>query len=960
MRKCILLLTAFCLHIAARGQTGYGYEYWFDNDRQTLQSGNMSSGNLQLEVDLGSLSESMHAIHVQVRDADGNLSSPITRYFVKSVSQTARFWFDNDYSTVQTSTDVSQPLWLDVSHLVDGFHLLHIQTGEDGYSASIPVVRPFIKIPQVIGVDYLTCLCMIDDQLHKQERVSAQGGIVDWEFDVSTLPQGFHHIFIQVVTPSGAATNTYEGYFLRETTTSEYAEMKCLYAIDGDKFYTEAGTLANGTYHFDLDVSALDDGLHRIAYMLSNGKGVTTKVQSQFFVKIPLGGNGIQQYWYWLNDNDAAPTKVVLPERQDPFVLQQLLPVESVPVRSCLFQFSVENGQPVIYAKNDFHIRFYDAAGRFTDMTRQYVDEQVSQSIGDAELLQPGRTTTSRPEANTIKWYRLTVEAGDCLGFKLNRAAALQLFSPTGQEVIAVSGAASVSRSDIYAEESGTYYLALHDVTATSGTTVTIDYEHIDRYAVLKQDIAVVGNGGPSTITFQGNGFDELQSVDLISGNTVIASEELMVEGKAKVSVKWNFNEAPLGQYKAVFHFAEGDVERDGCLTLKETVLVSLSSTVSYAKTFLVSKGNTYNYKVKNHGNMTAYDIPMQLTVYATDPQLLSWVAVDGVELTTFTPVETLIEGYVYGRRYELTRTLRPSSTEPIAVKVKTRTTGGIYVDLDGVGGPSRAVTSIDPNDIYGYQDSEGDKTLYDGMTDVWYTIEFENDPAFATAPAHDIYVSDQLDPQLFDLTTFAPTRIQIGDQEVTLTAQDRERGVVTISMLPRINAVAQVEWTFDEETGIVQWHISSLDPITMEPSTYILDGVLPVNTDGNGIGQLSFDISLRPDLPEATIIPNKAVIVFDTNDPIETPTWTNTIGNNVKRGDANGDGSISVTDIAVVVNCILQLPNNGGCSEYGADANGDGDITVTDIGVIVDKILGTSNSGNAGSRRMQQEVEPQ
>jgi hypothetical protein len=48
-------------------------------------------------------------------------------------------------------------------------------------------------------------------------------------------------------------------------------------------------------------------------------------------------------------------------------------------------------------------------------------------------------------------------------------------------------------------------------------------------------------------------------------------------------------------------------------------------------------------------------------------------------------------------------------------------------------------------------------------------------------------------------------------------------------------------------------------------------------------------------------------------------------------RGDANGDGNVSVTDIAVVVNCILQLPNTGGFSEYGADANGDGQITVTD-----------------------------
>ena len=65
-------------------------------------------------------------------------------------------------------------------------------------------------------------------------------------------------------------------------------------------------------------------------------------------------------------------------------------------------------------------------------------------------------------------------------------------------------------------------------------------------------------------------------------------------------------------------------------------------------------------------------------------------------------------------------------------------------------------------------------------------------------------------------------------------------------------------------------------------------------------------------------------------------------------RGDANGDGNVSVTDIAVVVNQILQL-NNPSYSPYGADANGDGSVTVTDIGVIVDIILG-HNSGSSNN----------
>jgi hypothetical protein len=76
------------------------------------------------------------------------------------------------------------------------------------------------------------------------------------------------------------------------------------------------------------------------------------------------------------------------------------------------------------------------------------------------------------------------------------------------------------------------------------------------------------------------------------------------------------------------------------------------------------------------------------------------------------------------------------------------------------------------------------------------------------------------------------------------------------------------------------------------------------------------------------------------------------------KRGDANADRSVSVTDIAVVVNDILKLNNTGGFSKYGADANGDGSITVTDIGIIVDMILGTKTTAN--SRLMEQGLEPQ
>ena len=1008
MRKYILFLLFLCSLSAARGQTEGKYEYWFDDDRSTVQTGTSPANSWQLEADVSGLSESIHALHIQV---EGNTmhSIPITRYFVKTpvnaaltgrywfddevdktytptqtqgvfdidvsplsegfhsihyqivgtdgnISQTAtrsfykvympaqsswRCWFDNDYSTVQAGTDMSQTLVLDVTQLSDGYHVLHIQVDGGAQSQSTPITKHFVKIPQTIGVDHFTCLCMVDDKLHHIENVSASNGFVEWNFDVSALPQGFHRLFVQIVTPSGAASNTYDSFFLRETTRAEFAQMKCVYAIDGAEFYTEAGTLADGTYHFDLDVASLDDGLHRIAYMLSNGLGVTTKTQCQFFVKTPVGGNGITEYWYWLNDEaDSNAQKVTLAERQDPFSLIKLLPVAHKPIRSSFFEFRVENGNPVVYAKNDFHIRFYDAAGRFTDATKQYVDEQVGQAVTDLTLLTPGvRATTDRPAENAIKWYKLTAEAGDSLSFRLDRAATVQLFSPTGKEVFAASGAKAVEWGGTHAEENGTYYLALHDVTATYGSTVSIDYQHIDRYAVLRQDILAVGNGGPSTVSFWGNGFDELLSVDLVKGDVTIPSAEISTEGKATVSVKWDFNEATIGQYKAVFHFAEGEVTVEKGIIVENAVPISISSTESHAAQFLVSTGNTYNYKVKNHGNMTAYDVPMTLTVYASSEQLLSWVMADGTELADYEVIETPKEGYVYGRRYMLTRTLRPSTTEALAVKVKTNTTGHIYVDLDGVGGPSEAVTSIDPNDIYGYQDEYGSKVIRGGLTDVYYTIEFENDPEFATASAHDIYVSDQLDSSLFDLSTFSPTRIQIGDQEVTLTDENRAAQVVTIDLRPRIYAIAQVAWSFNATTGFAEWHISSLDPMTNEPTTEAMDGVLPVNNGGNGIGQLSFDISLKPNLPIDTEIPNSATIVFDTNEPIVTPTWVNTIGELIMMGDTNGDGEINTVDASYILMFLVgRTPAD--FVEGAADVDGSGEIDTLDATAILKKLV--------------------
>lgn len=1182
MRKYLLFLLCLCVHGMARGQTGFDYRYWYDNDESKVLTGHSDTGQWQMDIDLAGLSEALHAVHIQVIDSKGNMSSPVTRHFLKLRSRNVRegyYWFetdskarklmgqiqgafqidvtalpqgfhtiyfqmvgedgtlssvtsrsfykvtvpkslnyrcwvDDDLSTLVTGKHTGAPILIDLTDVTEGFHVLRTQI--EGSSLSSVVSRPFMKLPQVDGMEYMRCICSVDNQPFLEENVPAAGGIVHWNFDVSTLPYGFHRIQVKVMMPTGAATSTYDSFFLRIPTTQEMNDLKCVYAIDGAEYHTEAGSMNDGVFHCDLDVAHLSDGLHRIVYKLSNGKGVETKTQTQFFVKTPVGGNGIVEYHYWLNDSVDQVSRVRLDHPVTPYQLVTMLPLPKHPIHSSLFQFEIDGGKPVVYARNNIHIRFFDASERFTDASAEFVDYSVRQEVTDIERLISGvRATTPKPVGDDIKWYQLDAEPGDSLRFKLDRAATVQLFAPSGEEVFSGSGYDVVNWFGCHVNESGTYYVALHDVTAQQGNEINVDYFHIDKYAVLWQDVNVVGNGGCSTITFEGNGFRDLYAIDFYNekGDT-IHHVNIGHESNALTTVLFDFTDATIGSYNAIFHFTGEDKLFKNIVTVEEARDIELAMTVSYPSLFLKGRGKTtYTANIVNKGNMTSYRTPIYIYVSSHQkdgiskiktkgldlPGIFDGVACDSlteedknlmvdidkrigdthyfilsvtydeytkdsvytwaayfftdiapkstktidVDVFTYDNVEVWItvpqtnnsivgkknSKYVKARRTkrkmtseeyccirgkieciasivadvtsiasDLTDIWSPGTPWDVGLSVascladainqivsatgevlcdqndnveeklweniKKITNGisvintlskcasklmpngklrdflkaisaitdgdgwisafGIAIDFQGCeeaftkevpncppkkhigGGPSNPVNSFDPNDIFGYLAESGSKAVRDSLYDVNYTIEFENDAEFATAPAHDIYITDTLDTQKFDLSTFAPTRIMIGKKSMELTGE--KDFVATMDMRPAINSIAKIEGSLDMDTGIFNCHISSLDPMTMESTTYIGDGVLPINSakgtymwdyddqqpanwakgtylwdweddyTPSGIGELSFNISLKSKLAHGTEVDNRAGIVFDINDVIMTPTWTNVI----------------------------------------------------------------------------------
>ena len=166
---------------------------------------------------------------------------------------------------------------------------------------------------------------------------------------------------------------------------------------------------------------------------------------------------------------------------------------------------------------------------------------------------------------------------------------------------------------------------------------------------------------------------------------------------------------------------------------------------------------------------------------------------------------------------------------------------------------------------------------MTDTIRNVSYDIEFENDPDIANSSAHVIVVENQLDDTMFELSSFTPKDITISGVKVELDGENTF--VKTIDLRPNINVIGELRCEYNSDKGLAKWTITSLDPMTMEPTDDVMQGILPVNHDGvSGRGNITYSIDLKGKLTDGKEIPNRASIVFDNNEPILTPTWTNVI----------------------------------------------------------------------------------
>lgn len=968
-----------------------------------------------------------------------------------STEFSGHYWFDSGekHAFIPGAFEVS------TDGLTEGFHSFHAYA-ERGNDISTTHTALFFKTVRRWDENkQLTCTVYLDGRLYQtQKKLVGPDGTFCIDLDMNNIDLGMHTIAMSVVSEEGLPLGYRSGVFMRVPTELQRTTFSAYYYIDGKYAGTASTGTNNSAVHLDIDVSELSSGIHSVTAYLASPHGMGTSTKTAWFVKIPAGGEGVSHYSYWLNDDSTTLRNFDLPEVSNPFGLVSLIDVPMQPFRSSSYTFAIENGDPIMYARNEFKIRFSDPDGRVSTGSRTFTDVRAKTIPERATEISNGLTPTGNIAENTVKLFRFDAETGDSVNVRLDRAAMLEIYAPDAEVLIKTTGADAVRNRTFTARENGTYYIAVHDVV--SGNSASVDFNHIHKFALLEQNVSHSANCGCFEMEVKGNGFESLESLVLEGTSTEMLVDQYRVYDNYTLVAMIDLDEKQLatGDYrlKGVFNDSEGgkkeEIIASPILTLenptevridveieapriagtpyltyikvtnrsnvgvwgvpfniaaqhpagggsvefmdfeivldekfKETIpvvhktkdLLNTGVSGSFAQTVIpyLAAGATNTYTIglttapheivtfyawtgkpwseeiremqSEDYNLSVIEQPFDGNLFTFTEfcklyyQLANGIYSDGVALihhaklrAPSSPFGNIVNAAAGAVKQAIGNAAR-SISSPIATRMAGRdmllamngenecvqqmqnTDRGMLMvgnDLmsaadteNNLIGNAQALNHLvnarnhwqesvppnpnpnptpvdsyqsgDPNDMTGYKSPSGSNHIGLGVKTLTYTIEFENDPEIANAPASTINVRSFIDGTSLALSSFKVLKLTLGDKEVELPSS--HHFVKTLDMRPAINSIAELTFDFNVSTGLAEWKLRSLDPLTLDDIRYMDDGILPVNDDsGRGTGYLTFSIDMQSSVVDATTISSKAEIVFDNNKPITTPVWSN------------------------------------------------------------------------------------
>ena len=356
------------------------------------------------------------------------------------------YWIDQQFDSRQTANMSAGELTtqFDMSVLPLGLHSLAIRTGT-GDGRWSPVLVKFFLVPQpgstqennLAGYEY-----WIDGNYdNKVTGTFSTGGIVTTDLDMSSLPIGLHSISFRALDDNGHVSSVLVKYFLvpENTSTTENSIAGYRYWFDKDmENIVEGEMTSSGTIATDIDVSALNDGLHLFNYQVKDAIGKYSATMMSFFTVPEQGGLGdkIVAYDYWFNNNprkrvEVTPTATL--ELNDIVIDMEGVEPETVPAD---YVFNSETKQVVFTFDVEFGLQVFNDLGTGSEAVTQTVGYEFTIDPLFVALTNEVSNTKTAPQGGQVLGFSYAGAVGDSLHWEITGSdAKIDFYDADGNRI---------------------------------------------------------------------------------------------------------------------------------------------------------------------------------------------------------------------------------------------------------------------------------------------------------------------------------------------------------------------------------------------------------------------------------------------------------------------------------------------------------------------------------------------
>ena len=357
------------------------------------------------------------------------------------------YWIDQQFDSRQTANMSAGELTtqLDMSALPLGLHSLAIRTGT-GDGRWSPVLVKFFLVPQpgstqennLTGYEY-----WIDGNYDKKVAGTfSTGGIVTTDLNMSSLPVGLHSFSFRALDDNGHVSSVLVKYFLvpENTSTTENSIAGYRYWFDKDmENIVEGEMTSSGTIATDIDVSALNAGLHLFNYQVKDAIGKYSATMMSFFTVPEQGGlvgDKIVAYDYWFNNNprkrvEVTPTATL--ELNDIVLDIEGVEPETVPAD---YVFNSETKQVVFTFDVEFGLQVFNDLGTGSEAVTQTVGYEFTIDPLFVALTNEVSNTKAAPQGGQVLGFSYAGAAGDSLHWEITGSdAKIDFYDADGNRI---------------------------------------------------------------------------------------------------------------------------------------------------------------------------------------------------------------------------------------------------------------------------------------------------------------------------------------------------------------------------------------------------------------------------------------------------------------------------------------------------------------------------------------------